>query len=54
MREVFLLSRNTDLSHKEIGKQLGISDKTVKKQVVNAVRILRLKINLSIFLLNLF
>jgi len=54
MREVFLMSRNTDLSHKEIGAKLGISDKTVKKQVVNAVRILRLKINLSIFFLNLF
>lgn len=48
MRQVFLLSRNTELSHKEIGDQLGISDKTVKKQVANAVRILRLKINLSI------
>lgn len=54
MREVFLMSRNTDLSHKEIGAQLGISDKTVKKQVVNAVRILRLKINLSIFFFSLF
>jgi RNA polymerase sigma-70 factor (family 1) len=48
MRQVFLISRNTDLSHKEIGKQLGISDKTVKKQVGNAVRILRLKINLLV------
>jgi RNA polymerase sigma-70 factor (ECF subfamily) len=48
MRQVFLLSRNTGLSHKEIGEQLGISDKTVKKQVGNAVRILRFKINLSI------
>ncbi|NQX39183.1 RNA polymerase sigma-70 factor, ECF subfamily [Pedobacter steynii] len=48
MREVFLMSRNTDLSHKEIGEILGISDTTVKKQIVNAVRLLRLKINLSI------
>lgn len=48
MRQVFLMSRNTELSYKEIGEQLGISDKTVKKQVSNAVRILRLKINLSI------
>lgn len=54
MREVFLLSRNTDLSHKEIGKVLGISDTTVKKQVGNAVRILRLKINLSILLFYFF
>ena len=48
MREVFLLSRNTDLSHKKIGSQLNISDKTVKKQVGNALKILRLKINLTI------
>ncbi len=54
MREVFLLSRNTDLSHKEIGKVLGISDTTVKKQVGNAVRVLRLKINLSILLFYFF
>ncbi|WP_316786557.1 RNA polymerase sigma-70 factor [Pedobacter frigiditerrae] len=54
MREVFLLSRNTDLSHKEIGEVLGISDTTVKKQVGNAVRILRLKINLSILLFYFF
>lgn len=51
MREVFLLSRNTDLSHKEIGKKSNISDKTVKKQVVNAVRILRLKLNLTAWVL---
>jgi hypothetical protein len=33
---------------------LGISDTTVKKQVGNAVRILRLKINLSILLFYFF
>lgn len=54
MREAFLLSRNTDLSHKEIGKIMGISDTTVKKQVGNAVRILRLKVNLSILLFYFF
>ena len=46
MREVFELSRNGLLSHKQIAEQLAISDKTVKKQVNNAIRILRLKINL--------
>jgi RNA polymerase sigma-70 factor, ECF subfamily len=46
MREVFELSRNGLLSHKQIAQQLAISDKTVKKQVGNAIRILRLKINL--------
>lgn len=45
MREVFEMSRFCNLSHKEIGKELNISDKTVKTQVHNALRILRLKIN---------
>lgn len=48
MREVFLLSRNSGLSHKEIGEKLKISDKTVKRQVANAVKLLRLRINLVI------
>ena len=50
MREVFELSRHHDLSHKQIADQLNISDKTVKKQVSKAIRILRLKINMSLFL----
>lgn len=54
MREVFLLSRNTDLSHKDIGKILGISGTTVKKQVCNAIRILRLKIDPFILLFYFF
>ncbi|TKC62357.1 RNA polymerase sigma-70 factor [Pedobacter hiemivivus] len=45
MREVFDMSRFTDLTYKQIGEHLEISDKTVKRQVYNAVRILRLKIN---------
>jgi RNA polymerase sigma-70 factor (ECF subfamily) len=51
MREVFELSRNTDMSYKKIGQQLHISDKTVKKQVGNAVKILRLKLGTAIFLI---
>lgn len=46
MREVFEMSRQQDLSHKQIATQLNISDKTVKKQVSKAIKILRLKINL--------
>lgn len=45
MREVFLLSRQKELSYKEIGERLNISDKTVKQQVYNAVKILKLRIN---------
>lgn len=41
MREVFQLSRIKDLSHKEIALKLNISDKTVRKQIQNALQILR-------------
>jgi RNA polymerase sigma-70 factor (ECF subfamily) len=46
MKEVFLLSRNEEMSHKEISKMLSISDKTVKKQISNALKLLRFKLNL--------
>jgi len=49
MREVFELSRNKELSYKQIAEQLGISDKTVKKQINKAIKVLRHKINLSLF-----
>ena len=45
MRAVFMLSRQDDLSHKEIAEKLAISDKTVKKQISNSLKLLRLKIN---------
>lgn len=51
MREVFEMSRNTDLSYKEIAEELHISDKTVKKQVSNALHILREKLDLAFILL---
>jgi len=51
MREMFEMSRNEGLSHKQIADQLGVSDLTVKKQVSNAVKILRGKLKLfSIFI----
>lgn len=53
MREVFLLSRKANLSHKEIAEQLGITEATVKKQVNNALKILKKKITLLYFLLYL-
>ncbi|HEY9560441.1 MAG TPA: RNA polymerase sigma-70 factor [Anseongella sp.] len=61
MRQVFELSRKEYLSHRQIAKQLNISEKTVKRQVSNALQILRTQINrpenlilttLLIFLLN--
>jgi RNA polymerase sigma-70 factor (ECF subfamily) len=41
MREIFLLSRKEYRSHKEIAAELEISDKTVKKQINNALHVLR-------------
>ncbi len=54
MREVYELSRRQHLSYKEIGAKMGISDHTVKRQVSNALSILRAKLGVStglIFLL---
>jgi len=45
MKEIFILSRNHDLSHLEIAKKLNISDKTVKKQINNALKVLRVKVD---------
>jgi RNA polymerase sigma-70 factor (family 1) len=54
MREIFVLSRKGQLSHKEISEQLGISDKTVKSQINNALNILRSKLGSLVFLWFLF
>lgn len=50
MREVFELSRNAHLSHAEIAEQLGISELTVKTQVKNALRILRTKLGIVLYM----
>lgn len=44
MREVFFLSREEHLNHKEIAERLNLSPATVRKQVQNALRILRVKL----------
>lgn len=44
MREIFELSRKEYRSHKEISEYLNISDKTVKKQISNALHILKVKL----------
>lgn len=53
MREIFQLSRKNHLSHKEIAKQLQISEQTVSKQVSNALKILRNKLGLIAYLVML-
>lgn len=50
MKEIFLLSRRSQLSHKEIAQQLSIAEPTVKKQVNNALKILRVKLGLFAFI----
>jgi len=50
MREVFELSRKANLTHKEIAEQLKISEQTVKKQVSNALKILRVKLGVLVYL----
>lgn len=43
MKEVFVLSREHHLSHREISHKLNIAESTVKKQVQNALRFIREK-----------
>lgn len=50
MREVFELSRKQVMSHKEIAVQLNLSEQTVRKQVNNALKILRSKLGMMFFL----
>lgn len=54
MREIFQMSRKEHLSHKEIAEILDLSESTVKKQVSNALKILRGKLGLAFFLYFLY
>ena len=45
MREVYQLSRQHHLSHKEIAERLGISDETVKKHIQHALQIIKTAIS---------
>jgi RNA polymerase sigma-70 factor (family 1) len=51
MRLIFEMSRNANLSHHEIAEQLQISPLTVKKQVNNSLRILRVKLGTYFFMM---
>lgn len=53
MREIFELSRKENLSHKDIALRLEISDKTVKKQISNALKIIRLRLSTILSLIGL-
>lgn len=51
MREIFELSRKTNLSHKEIAETLSLSEQTVRTQVRNALRILKVKLGAVVYLM---
>lgn len=51
MRLIFELSRKQELSHNEIAEQLNLSPLTVRTQVRNALRILRVKLGLNVFMI---
>ncbi|WP_285008293.1 RNA polymerase sigma factor [Pedobacter faecalis] len=50
MRQVFDLSRNQGLSHKQIAAQLGTSETTVAKQMTNVLKVLRQKLGKLYFI----
>lgn len=54
MREIFILSRKKNLSHKEIADKLNLSEQTVRTQVKKALRILRPRISTFAYLCLLF
>lgn len=45
MKVIFELSRRKDLSYKDIAAQLGIAENTVRKQVSNALKIIRTNVD---------
>lgn len=47
MREIFILSRQQNLSHKEIAEKLSLSELTVSKQITNALKILRVRLGMG-------
>ncbi|SDE85393.1 RNA polymerase sigma-70 factor, ECF subfamily [Mucilaginibacter pineti] len=54
MREVFELSRKAQLTHAEIADKLGITEQSVRSHIKNALRILRVKLGLFLYLILLF
>jgi RNA polymerase sigma-70 factor (family 1) len=51
MRAVFVLSYKENLSYKEIGERLNISEKTAHNQANNALKLLKLKLGLFAWIL---
>ena len=53
-KQIFMLSRYSNLSHKQIADKLSISSKTVENQITLALKAIRKALLLSILMLNLF
>jgi RNA polymerase sigma-70 factor (family 1) len=53
MKVIFRMSRNAYMSHKEISNELSISEHTVRKQINNALKVLKPKLSkyLDLFIL---
>jgi len=49
MRHIFELSRKENYSHREIAQHLNLSEQTVRTQVKNALRVLRVKLGALFF-----
>jgi len=54
MREIFELSRKSNLKNAQIAEKLGISEKTVRNQLSLALKTLRSKLSMAILVLLLF
>ena len=54
MREVFEMRKKEYLSNREIAEKLGISEQTVETHVKRALRVLRLRLGVSMFLIAVF
>ncbi|MFT3946776.1 MAG: RNA polymerase sigma-70 factor [Agriterribacter sp.] len=51
MHKVYTLSRDENMSYKEIADHLGIAENTVRKQLSNALKSLRASVNRILFIL---
>lgn len=54
MKIVFELSRKEGLSHKQIAERLGISEETVKSQIKNALKQLKVRLGLVVYLIYIY
>lgn len=50
MQEVFHLSRKQGLLHKEIAEHLQLSEQMVSKHISNAIKILKAKLGILLYL----